>query len=80
MKNILYEGYEGPRLPRQVQIKRVQRVIREELTPLQREALIAYYFQEQSITQIAQERGVNKSTVCRTLHRAEEKLRRYLKY
>ena len=80
MRNILYEGYQGIRLPREVQLKRVQRVIREELTPLQREALIAYYFQEQSITQIAQERGVNKSTVCRTLHRAEEKLRRYLKY
>ena len=80
MRNILYEGYQGIRLPREVQLKRVQRVIREELTPLQREALIAYYFQEQSISQIAQERGVNKSTVCRTLHRAEEKLRRYLKY
>ena len=80
MKNILYEGYLGPRLPREVQIKRVQRVIQEELTPLQREALIAYYFQEQTITQIALERGVNKSTVCRTLHRAENKLRRYLKY
>ena len=80
MRNILYEGYQGIRLPREVQLKRIQRVIREELTPLQREALIAYYFQEQSITQIAQDRGVNKSTVCRTLHRAEEKLRRFLKY
>ena len=80
MKNILYEGYQGIRLPKEVQLKRVQRVIWEELTPLQREALLAYYFQEQTITQIAQARGVNKSTVCRTLHRAEEKLRRYLKY
>ena len=80
VRNILYEGYQGIRLPREVQLKRVQRVIKEELTPLQREALIAYYFQEQTITQIAEERGVNKSTVCRTLHRAEEKLRRYLKY
>ena len=80
MKNILYEGYLGPRLPREIQLKRVQRVIREELTPLQRQALIAHYFQEQTISQIAEERGVNKSTVCRTLHRAEEKLRRYLKY
>ena len=80
MKNILYEGYQGIRLPKEVQLKRVQRVIREELTPLQREALLAYYFQEQTITQIAQARGVNKSTVCRTLHRAEEKLRRYLIY
>ena len=80
MKNILYEGYLGPRLPREVQLKRVQRVIREELTPLQREALIGYYFQERTITEIAEERGVNKSTVCRTLHRAEQKLRRFLKY
>ena len=80
MKNILYEGYQGIRLPKDVQIKRVQRVIREELTELQREALLAYYFQEKSITEIARDRGVNKSTVCRTLHRAEEKLRRYLKY
>ena len=80
MRNILYEGYQGIRLPKDVQLKRVQRVIREELTVLQREALLAYYFQEKSITEIARDRGVNKSTVCRTLHRAEDKLRRYLKY
>ena len=55
MKNILYEGYLGPRLPREVQLKRVQRVIQEELTPLQREALVAYYFQERTLAQIAQE-------------------------
>ena len=80
MKNILYEGYLGPRLPRDVQIKRVQRVIREELTPLQRETLISYYFEERTIPQIAADRGVHKSTVSRTLHRAEDKLRRFLKY
>lgn len=80
MKNILYEGYLGPRLPKDVQLKRVQRVIREELTPLQRETLILYYFQELTIPQIAAQRGVNKSTVSRTLHRAENKLRRFLKY
>ena len=80
MRNIPYEGYQGIRLPKEVQLKRVQRVIREELTELQREALLAYYFEEKSITEIARDRGVNKSTVCRTLHRAEEKLRRYLKY
>lgn len=80
MKNILYDGYEGPRLPREVQIKRVQRVIREELTEAQREVLLAYYIQDLSIPQIAQDRGVHKSTVSRTLHRAEAKLRRYLRY
>ena len=80
MKNILYEGYEGPRLPKEVQIKRVQRVIREELTRNQREVLLAYYIQDRTIPQIAEDRGVQKSTVSRTLHRAEEKLRRYLRY
>lgn len=80
MRNILYDGYLGPRLPRDVQLKRVKRVIAEELTQLQRETLTAYYFQELSITQIAEARGVNKSTVCRTLHRAEARLRKYLKY
>ena len=80
MKNILYEGYEGPRLPKEVQMKRVQRVIREELTEIQREVLLAYYIQNQTIPQIALERGVHKSTVSRTLHRAEGKLRRYLRY
>ena len=80
MKNILYEGYLGPRLPREVQLERVRRVIQEELTELQRQTIIAYYFQEQSIPQIAADRGVHKSTISRTLHRAEETLRRYLKY
>jgi RNA polymerase sigma factor (sigma-70 family) len=80
MKNILYEGYLGTRLPREVQLKRVQRVIKEELTELQRQTLTAYYFHQRTIPQIAEERGVNKSTVSRTLRRAEEKLRRYLRY
>lgn len=80
MKSILYEGYRGPRLPKQVQLQRVKRVIDEELTELQRQTLLAYYFQDQTIPQIAAERGVHKSTVSRTLHRAEDKLRRFLKY
>jgi len=65
---------------REVAMERVRRVIREELTQLQREVLVAYYFQEENIPQIARDRGVNKSTISRTLHRAEQKLRRYLKY
>ena len=80
MKNIPFEQTASIRLPRNVQLQRLNRVIREELSPLQRETILAYYFREQSIVQIAQARGVNKSTVCRTLHRAEEKLKRYLKY
>ena len=80
MKNILYDGYLGPRLPKQVQLQRVQRVIREELTQLQRETLTDYYFHRMTIPEITARRGVLKSTVSRTLHRAENRLRRYLKY
>lgn len=80
MRNTLFEGYEGPRLPREVQLRRLRRVIEAELTPRQKQTLTAYYFQQQTIPEIAREQGVNKSTVCRTLHRAEQKLRRYLKY
>ncbi len=80
MKNILYEGYLGPRLPREVQLTRVRRVIQEALSPAQRETLIAYYFHHKSIPQIAGERGVHKSTVSRTLHRAERNLQLRLQY
>lgn len=76
MKSIRYNRS----LPRQMQLERMQRVIREELTELQRYTLVAYYFKEQSLDRIARDRSVNKSTVCRTLHRAEEKLRRFLAY
>ena len=80
MKSTLYDGYKGIRLPRELQMKRIQRVIDEELTPIQREVLIAYYISGQTIPQIARDRCVHKSTVSRTLHRAEDKLRRFLKY
>lgn len=80
MRNIPFENNASIRLPQQVQRKRLHRVIREELTDKQRITLVMYYFQEMSIPKIAKARGVNKSTVCRTLHRAEEKLRRFLKY
>ena len=80
MRNIQFEGYLGPRLPKQVQMKRVRRVIEQELSDCQREVMVAYYFQRMSVTDIARERGVNKSTVSRTLKRAENRLRMFLKY
>ena len=80
MKSILSEEVCSVRLPREVQKKRLQRVIREELTEHQRQTLIAYYFQELSVPEIARNRGVNKTTVWRTLRRAEERLKRYLRY
>lgn len=80
MKSIPCESLFASRLPPDVQLKRMRRIIQEELTQLQREAIVGVYFQNKTLTQIAEERGVCKSTVCRTLKRAEEKLRRFLKY
>lgn len=61
-------------------MRRIKTVIREELTELQRYTILAYYFENKTILQIAEERSVNKSTIFRTLKRAEEKLRRFLQY
>ena len=80
MRNTLYEGYEGPRLPKDVQLRRLSRVIEQELTEHQRRTLVAYYFQNRTVTEIARERGVCSSTVCRTLRRAENRVRRCLRY
>lgn len=80
MIDTLYDHYEGPRISQKVQLQRLRRVIDQELTEKQRQVLIAYYFQEKSIGEIARERGVYKSTVCRTLHRAEDRIRRFLRY
>ncbi len=80
MRNILYEGYEGPRLPRETQLQRIRRVIEHELTQKQREVMLAYYFQDKTIPQIAEERGVHRSTVSRCLKRAERKVQLCLKY
>ena len=63
-----------------MQLKRVKMVIEGELSDLQRQTLLAYYIHKQTIPQIAAARGVHKSTVSRTLRRAEANLRKYLKY
>lgn len=80
MKSTLFSGLFLHQIPREQQIKRLKQVIREELTELQRDTIQAYYFENKTLLQIAEERNVNKSTVCRTLKRAEDKLRRFLQY
>ena len=80
MKNTLYDISSGLQLPKEQQLQRIRRVIRCELTPQQQETLLAYYIQGQTIPQIAREQGVHKSTVWRSLERAEARIRRCLKY
>ena len=76
MKNTPFEDT----ATRQQQVQRGQNIIRTALTPLQRETLMAFYFREQSISSIARERNVHRSTVARTLRRAEKRLKTYLKF
>lgn len=80
MKSIRFEDSRISELPREQLVKRMKAVIREELTELQRYTMVAYYFENRTLTEIAEERDINKSTVCRTLKRAEDKLRRFLQY
>ena len=80
MRNILYDNQWGLELPREVQIQRILRVMEQELTHKQRAYLYAYYFDEQSPSQIARRYGVHRSTVAHTLRRAEDRIRRFLTY
>lgn len=80
MRNTRYEGYLGHRMSKEEAKKRISRVVAEEFSEVERYVMIAYYLQEKNITDIALERGVHKSSVCRALHRAEQKLKRFLRY
>lgn len=54
--------------------------VEHELTEPQRVVVNAYYFEGKTVTVIAGELGVNKSTVTRHLQRARKKLKRCLRY
>ncbi len=80
-RNTLFDSvYEGSHLSRQEQARRVRKVMELELTPIQREVIVAYFVENKSMPQIARERGVNKSTICRNLHRGMGRIRRCLRY
>lgn len=80
MRNILYDSEMGLKLPREVQLQRIKRVMEQELTELQKQTLMLYYFEDKCPAEIARIRGVHRSTALRTLRRAEDRLRRFLKY
>ena len=51
-----------------------------ELTGRQKQVLTLYYFENRRMADIAAELGINKSTVSRTVKRAERHIRRCLQY
>lgn len=80
MRNTLYDGYQGPRMTRRMLKKRLMNAIDHELTDRQKRVVMGYYLENRNIVELAQEYGVNKSTVWRTLKRGEDRLRRCLRY
>ena len=66
---------------RLARLRRGLRQAREqELTPRQRQMLELYFDRGMTIPQIAEELGLNRSTVSRTLRRAKNRLYRCLRY
>lgn len=63
---------------KQAQILR--QILEQELTDSQRQVFMEYHFRRKTMAQIARERGVHKSTICRTLKRAEQKVKRITQY
>ena len=66
------------------QINRLKRnlthALRQDITQRQREYMMLYYGKGMSMEAIAQQFGVNKSTVSRTLKRGRQRLYRCLRY
>ena len=64
----------------QIAQQALRRVIAEELTPRQREMLLMHYYEQKREIEIAAELHVNPSTVTRTLRRAEERIRKGMRF
>ncbi len=58
----------------------LQQAMREELSPKQQRTVECFYFDRMTVTEIAEEYGINKSTVSRQLKRSVEKLKIAMKY
>lgn len=55
-------------------------IMEEELTDCQREVVEEYYFKNRTVTEIAKQKAVNKSTISRHLTRARVKIKKCLQY
>jgi RNA polymerase sigma factor (sigma-70 family) len=60
--------------------KIMAKIIRNELTPRQRQTVSLYYYEGKGVTEIAQMLDLDVSTVSRTIKRARERIYKFLKY
>lgn len=58
----------------------LQQAMAQELTPRQMDCIQGYYFQEQKMSQVAEQLGINTSSVSRHLKRARARLARVMGY
>ena len=58
----------------------LQRAMTQELTSRQMDCIQGYYFQEQKMSQVADQLGINTSSVSRHLKRARARLARVMGY
>ncbi len=56
------------------------KVIRNELTPRQRQTIKMYYYEGKGVSEIAEELNLDVSTVSRTIKRARTKIYTFMKY
>jgi RNA polymerase sigma factor (sigma-70 family) len=56
------------------------RALQEEVTDKQREVMTLYYAEGMTMKEIAQQMGVDRSSVSRTIKRGENRLQRCLKF
>ena len=80
MKNTPYELFSNVQFPPEVQRRRVRMVIEHELTETQRRAILAHFFEGKTIRAIAQEQGVQPSSVWRAMQRGLRRMARCLRY
>lgn len=57
-----------------------RQILRKELTPSQKELIELCMIQEMTFTELANIKGLNKSSVCRQYHRALKKIVRITQY
>ncbi|NCB51073.1 MAG: sigma-70 family RNA polymerase sigma factor [Clostridia bacterium] len=60
--------------------QKIAGAVENELTPRQRELVHLYYIDQMTMYDIAIKSGVSVSTVSRTLKRARERLKKFLRY
>ncbi len=79
-QNSFWSGREDNSLRLERLRRNLRRAKQEVLTLRQGQVMTMYYEQQKTIHQIAEELGVNPSTVCRTLQRGRARLKRCLEY